>query len=110
VVRRKKFPNDAMCVSIELTFTLSCDGSFETRRSFAPASNHICVAEKTGGNLVPLDAISPTQKKARQHALVANLPGRAPLISLCRVSFRGLAVQSCGGMANLLLPPGHVVG
>jgi hypothetical protein len=68
------------------------------------------LVEKTVGNLVPLAAISPTRKTARQSALVAKTA--EPSFSNFDVPrfVRGLAVQSCGGMSNLLLPPGHVVG
>jgi hypothetical protein len=56
--------------------------------------------------------------RAKISGLYEQRPGRPPhgepsepfvlQFRLCR-AFRGLAVQSCGGMPNLLLPPGHVV-
>src|SRR5580704_2957585 len=37
----------------------------------------------------------------------ASLPSRS-LLNFC-AALRRLAVQSCGGMPNLLLPPGHIM-
>ena len=36
-------------------------------------------------------------------------PSEPFVLQFRRAALRGLAVQSCGGMPNLLLPPGHVV-
>ena len=96
----------------DLCFAGCADAEFKIgRRIFSRANNRICGQRKKSAEIyLDWPSFSLKSKNGPAIRLMANLPGRVSLISLCRVSFRGLAVQSCGGMSNLLLPPGHVVG